>query len=64
LQAIPLSEVQKSAKTIESISPPYILQNLTSGASYQVQLFSEYEGKESIAYTSHNFTTSEFVLPT
>jgi hypothetical protein len=37
----------------------YSLQNLTPGASYQVQLFTEYDGKESIAYTSRNFTTSK-----
>jgi cadherin 5 type 2 (VE-cadherin) len=37
----------------------YSLQNLTPGASYQLQLFTEYDGRESIAYTSRNFTTSK-----
>ncbi|CAB3367061.1 Hypothetical predicted protein [Cloeon dipterum] len=57
LKVVPLPEVGNSAQTYDSSVSPFVLQNLTSGASYQVQLFSVYEGKESIAYTSHNFTT-------
>lgn len=36
---------------------PYTLRELTPGGSYQVQLFSVYDSKESVAYTSRNFTT-------
>lgn len=32
---------------------------LTPGGSYQVQAYSVYQGKESVAYTSRNFTTSK-----
>ncbi|XP_063234595.1 tyrosine-protein phosphatase 10D isoform X2 [Bacillus rossius redtenbacheri] len=35
----------------------YVLQNLTPGAPYQVQLFTVYDSKESVAYISRNFTT-------
>uniref|UniRef100_A0A8D8Q8Q7 protein-tyrosine-phosphatase n=1 Tax=Cacopsylla melanoneura TaxID=428564 RepID=A0A8D8Q8Q7_9HEMI len=35
----------------------YALKDLTPGGSYQVQLFSVYDSKESVAYTSRNFTT-------
>ncbi|XP_049810526.1 tyrosine-protein phosphatase 10D isoform X2 [Schistocerca nitens] len=35
----------------------YRLQNLTPGGSYQVQLLTVYEGKESLVYISRNFTT-------
>ncbi|XP_059474266.1 tyrosine-protein phosphatase 10D [Neocloeon triangulifer] len=57
LKVVPLPEVANSARIFESSQSNFNLQNLTSGASYQVQLFSVYDGKESIAYTSHNFTT-------
>ncbi|CAH0385398.1 unnamed protein product [Bemisia tabaci] len=36
---------------------PYMLRELTPGGSYQVQLFSVYDNKESVAYISRNFTT-------
>lgn len=36
---------------------PYTLRDLTPGGSYQVQLFTVYDNKESSAYTSRNFTT-------
>ena len=32
---------------------------LTPGATYQVQAYTVYDGKESVAYTSRNFTTSK-----
>lgn len=37
---------------------PYILRELSAGVSYQVQAFTIFENKESVAYTSRNFTTS------
>ncbi|XP_022171232.1 tyrosine-protein phosphatase 10D isoform X2 [Myzus persicae] len=35
----------------------YVLKDLTPGATYQLQLFTVYEHKESVAYISKNFTT-------
>ncbi|XKL59004.1 hypothetical protein PGB90_000020 [Kerria lacca] len=35
----------------------YILKDLTPGSSYQIQLFTIYDNKESAAYVSKNFTT-------
>lgn len=32
---------------------------LTPGGTYQVQAYTIYQGKESVAYTSRNFTTSK-----
>lgn len=32
---------------------------LTPGGTYQVQAYTMYQGKESVAYTSRNFTTSK-----
>ncbi|XP_032296419.1 tyrosine-protein phosphatase 10D isoform X2 [Drosophila virilis] len=34
------------------------VKELTPGATYQVQAYTIYDGKESVAYTSRNFTTS------
>lgn len=41
----------------ESASP-YTLRELTPGGSYQIQLYTVYDSKESVAYISRNFTTS------
>lgn len=41
---------------------PYMLRELTPGGSYQVQLFSVYDNKESVAYISRNFTTSKLTF--
>ncbi|XP_067210895.1 tyrosine-protein phosphatase 10D isoform X4 [Linepithema humile] len=38
-------------------SVPYTLRDLTPGATYSLQLFTVLEAKESVAYTSRNFTT-------
>lgn len=47
---------------IENIdSSPYILRELSPGVSYQVQAFTIFENKESVAYTSRNFTTSKLI---
>lgn len=43
--------------TLSEYSSPYILKDLTPGGSYQVQLFTVYDNKESAAYISRNFTT-------
>ncbi|XP_069691312.1 tyrosine-protein phosphatase 10D isoform X2 [Periplaneta americana] len=52
-----LSEPHVNINPVTVEDTHYTLQNLTPGASYQVQLFTEYDGKESVAYTSRNFTT-------
>jgi cadherin 5 type 2 (VE-cadherin) len=59
IQVLSLSEPSVNVVPITVEDTFYSLQNLTPGASYQVQLFTEYDGKESIAYTSRNFTTSK-----
>lgn len=64
LQVIPLTE-HKATNThsilINDLSLSYTLRDLTPGASYQLQLSTVYESKESVAYASRNFTTSKFV---
>lgn len=48
----------KPTRTINLTSAsPYLLKDLTPGGTYQVQLFTVYDNKESVAYTSKNFTT-------
>ncbi|XP_065202052.1 tyrosine-protein phosphatase 10D-like [Planococcus citri] len=44
-------------RTISLTESPYVLKDLTPGGSYQVQLFTVYDNKESVAYISRNFTT-------
>lgn len=41
---------------------PYTLRDLTPGATYSLQLFTVLDAKESVAYTSRNFTTSKFSI--
>ncbi len=59
LKVIPLSEPQKSIRNIviREDGSPFQLRDLTPGATYQVQLYTVYENKESAAYISTNFTT-------
>lgn len=61
LQVISLSESQSPIKSIniDEDATSYIFRELTPGATYQVQLFSVFDNKESVAYTSRNFTTSK-----
>lgn len=40
---------------------PYVLRDLIPGATYSLQLFTVLDTKESVAYTSRNFTTSESI---
>ncbi|KAG7207331.1 hypothetical protein KM043_008998 [Ampulex compressa] len=42
---------------ISAAAVPYILRDLTPGATYSLQLFTVLDTKESVAYTSRNFTT-------
>lgn len=46
--------------TIDDNSLSYNLKELTPGATYQVQAYTVFDGKESVAYTSRNFTTSTY----
>ena len=59
LKVLPLSEVTKSIRNIviRENSSPFPLKDLTPGATYEIQLFTVYENKESSAYISTNFTT-------
>ncbi len=59
LKVIPLSELTKSIRNIviREDSSPFQLRDLTPGATYEIQLFTVYENKESSAYISTNFTT-------
>ena len=60
LRLIPLSESGAVGQTRNFLEeePPFLLRDLVSGASYEVQLYTMYENKESVAYISRNFTTS------
>lgn len=54
------SQSTSSSQTDSPREPQqYILKDLTPGATYQLQLFTVYEHKESVAYISKNFTTSK-----
>lgn len=56
----PALDPKPQVLTIENLEgSPYVLRELTPGATYQVQAFTVFEGKESAAYTSRNFTTSK-----
>lgn len=62
LKQIPLSEPQNSNKNIYITENqlPYQMREVTPGASYELQLFTVYENKESAAYVATNFTTRKF----
>ncbi|CAL4063294.1 unnamed protein product, partial [Meganyctiphanes norvegica] len=60
LKLIPLSEeLQNSVRNvvISEGQLPFNLRELTPGASYELQLYTLYDNKESAAYISSNFTT-------
>lgn len=59
LKVIPLSEPHDSIKNmaVTQAQLPFTLRELTPGASYELQLYTVYEKKESDAYISSNFTT-------
>ncbi|XP_077287900.1 protein tyrosine phosphatase 10D isoform X2 [Arctopsyche grandis] len=42
---------------VEDDTLQYVVKDLQPGATYQVQAYTVFEGKESVAYTSTNFTT-------
>ncbi|XP_076062887.1 protein tyrosine phosphatase 10D [Oratosquilla oratoria] len=59
LKVISLSEPQNSIRSlvVSQNQLPFTLRELTQGASYELQLYTVYENKESSAYISSNFTT-------
>ncbi|XP_073996604.1 protein tyrosine phosphatase 10D isoform X2 [Rhodnius prolixus] len=59
MKVISLAEPsQQAPRTIQlENASPYALKDLTPGGTYSIQLFTVYDNKESIAYTSKNFTT-------
>ena len=59
LKVLPLKELTKSIRNtaLPEDSSPFQLKDLTPGATYEIQLFTVYENKESSAYISTNFTT-------
>lgn len=61
LKILGLSDYQYANKTIliDDDSFQYQMKDLTPGATYQIQAYTIFDGKESVAYTSRNFTTSE-----
>lgn len=61
LKILGLSDYQYANKTIviDDDSLSYQMKDLTPGATYQIQAYTIFDGKESVAYTSRNFTTSE-----
>ena len=57
LKVIPLSEPGKAIKNIQTRDTKSTLKDLTPGATYEIQLYSVFENKESNTYISTNFTT-------
>ncbi|XP_059616511.1 tyrosine-protein phosphatase 10D isoform X1 [Phlebotomus argentipes] len=57
LRVVGLSDATNRTIPIENNSLQYALKELTPGATYQVQAYTVFDGKESVAYTSRNFTT-------
>lgn len=64
LKVFGLSDFQYANKTIpiEEGTFQYQMKDLTPGASYQIHASTIFEEKESVAYTSRNFTTSKFLI--
>lgn len=61
LKVLGLSDSSSTNQTImvEDNHLQHLLKDLTPGATYQVQAYTIFDGKESVAYTSRNFTTSK-----
>lgn len=60
LKIVPLNEPGAGSQRIinvEDSATQTLVKDLYPGATYQVQAYTVYDGKESVAYTSRNFTT-------
>ena len=57
LKLIPLSELGKSVRNLVVRETSSTLKDLSPGATYEIQMFSMFENKESQAYISTNFTS-------
>jgi cadherin 5 type 2 (VE-cadherin) len=64
LKVLGLSDTYSTNRSIpiEDNQFQYQLRDLTPGATYQIQAYTVFDGKESVAYTSRNFTTSKLAL--
>lgn len=66
LRILSLSDQQNSYMnrtiSITDDSFQHQLKDLTPGVTYQIQAYTLFDGKESVAYTSRNFTTSKLSL--
>lgn len=62
LRLISLSEPSAPLRNlpVEDDTSKYVIRDLHPGATYQLQAYTVFEGKESVAYTSTNFTTSAY----
>lgn len=60
-QILGLSDVLATNRSIpiEENEFQYQARDLVPGASYQVQAYTVFDNRESLAYTSRNFTTSK-----
>lgn len=62
IKVLGLSEASSSYNRVFHVNDStfqHSAKELTPGATYQVQAYTIYDGKESVAYTSRNFTTSK-----
>jgi len=57
LKLLPLSEPSKSVRNLLVRETKSTLKDLSPGATYEIQMFSVFENKESQAYISTNFTS-------
>jgi cadherin 5 type 2 (VE-cadherin) len=66
LRILSLSDLQNSYMnrtiSVTDDSFQHQLRDLTPGVTYQIQAYTIFDNKESVAYTSRNFTTSECFL--
>merc|ERR1712106_117852 len=57
LKVIPLSEPLATTRILEICETKITLRDLSAGATYEIQLYTVYENKESQAYISSSFTS-------
>ena len=64
LSVVPLSEKDDNTVRNNYINhvTPFLLRDLTPGASYEVQLYSVFHGQDSSVFVATNFTTSKCIF--